>query len=292
MIPLEWHKLKKLWVWAGLFLATAGSSHASPFKGTEIKWSGNYGSALALAKNTHRLLMVDFWATWCSGCKLLDKNTYRAASVIEGSQAFVPVKLNAEKDGMAQVARYDIKVFPTVLFLRPDGELVWKVEGYMPASQFLKQMQSAHEIGADLPKYEALYKSRGSSPELDMKLVRIYAGTGKLAQIHKILTALDANPPSEVSSYAGGAYNAGGDAFQFAQKLPIALHYYRMAEETGKPADIAYARFNIATCCLADGDVDSARPVLEALVAMGHEADNYRKQAASLLKDMGAKKHA
>jgi hypothetical protein len=32
--------------------------------------------------------------------------------------------------------------------------------------------------------------------------------------------------------------------------------------------------------------------VLEALVAMGHEADNYRKQAASLLKDMGAKKHA
>ncbi len=282
---MEHCDLKKLSFSLGLMAALVANSQAS-----SINWATGYDSALKLAKSSHKLLMVDFWATWCTGCKELDRKTYKAPSVVSRSEAFVPVKLNAEKDGMPQVARYGITVFPTILFLKPNGDLVWKVEGYVPAEQFVKQMENAQQIGTQLPKYEALYRRSGSSPELAMKMVSIYSGIGSLTKIKSVLDAIDANPPAGPSSYLGRANNSGGDAFLFAQKLDAAMHYFRMAEQTGKPPEIAYARFNIAQCYLSNGDVDNAKPALEKLLAMGSVADPYRKQANGLLKDMAGKK--
>ena len=98
--------------------------------------------------------MVDFYTDWCSWCKELDKNTYTDARVINRSEQFARAKV----DGDARTdltAKYNVKSYPTVLFLNPDGTEKHRVVGYKGPDEFLKDMNialgSAPELEENVP---------------------------------------------------------------------------------------------------------------------------------------------
>jgi thiol:disulfide interchange protein len=45
-----------------------------------IKWGNNLDSALTLASNTNKLIMIDLMAEWCPLCREMDKKTYSRGS--------------------------------------------------------------------------------------------------------------------------------------------------------------------------------------------------------------------
>jgi len=85
--------------------------------------------------------MVDFYTDWCGWCRRLDETTYSDADVRRALGGVVAVKLNAEKEGRREAARYRVQGYPTILFLSADGKEVGRIGGYLPPRPFLEELK-------------------------------------------------------------------------------------------------------------------------------------------------------
>ena len=93
-----------------------------------IQWQPTFESALAAAKRTKKPIMVDFFATWCGPCKLLDEKVYSNAKVVAASRNWINVKVDGEKRADL-MKKYGVTGFPTVAYLYPTGKVSKKQEG-------------------------------------------------------------------------------------------------------------------------------------------------------------------
>lgn len=107
-----------------------------------ISWKDNLNTALKEAKERRVPVMIDFYTKWCKWCKELDRNTYSDRKVNELSSNFVCVKVDAEKD-TAAAFKYDVRGYPTIIFLNPDGSYNSRVVGYREPLRFGKAMETA-----------------------------------------------------------------------------------------------------------------------------------------------------
>lgn len=128
-------------------LVTGSCARRSPAPARGEKASAAFaalslGDALERARAENRLVMVDVYTDWCGWCKKLDSETFGDARVAEALKAVVPIRLNAEKEGEAVAGKYDVRGFPTVLFLSAAGEEVRRIEGYVDAEEMLKVLAS------------------------------------------------------------------------------------------------------------------------------------------------------
>lgn len=105
-----------------------------------ISWNNDLNSALNEAKNNGKPLMVDFYTTWCHWCKELDYNTYTDAKVNNLSENFICVKVDAERNPQ-EASKYNIRGYPTVVFLNYDGSINNSVVGYKGPEAFAGVME-------------------------------------------------------------------------------------------------------------------------------------------------------
>lgn len=108
---------------------------------TTIKFvNGTWEDILAKARVENRIVFVDVYATWCGPCKLLKKTTFVNSEVAEFFNAnFINTAIDGEtKEGLAIMERYDVRAYPTMLFVRPDGTVQKAAVGYHNANQLLK----------------------------------------------------------------------------------------------------------------------------------------------------------
>lgn len=124
-------------------LLLASSSHAQ-----SVQWR-DWNGGLKAASSTGKPVLVDFYTDWCGWCKRMDREVYARPEVRDYlAKRFVTVKLNAEGGqpatyegrsytGRTLAARFEVTGFPTTVFLRPNGEKLVNVPGYLPADRFL-----------------------------------------------------------------------------------------------------------------------------------------------------------
>lgn len=109
---------------------------------TEITWLTNYDDAIAQAKSSGKLVVVDFFATWCGPCKLMDRETFADAKIQQWLAQFVPLKIDV--DQQRQLAeRYEIEVLPTTMVLDANGKRLAGEVGYLDADQYLSVLARA-----------------------------------------------------------------------------------------------------------------------------------------------------
>lgn len=84
-----------------------------------IRWRTDETVAIAEAARTGRPLLVDAWAEWCAGCKLLDRNTWSDRRVqVEVAARFVPLRIDLSAQDTSSVARMSVlgvSALPAVL---------------------------------------------------------------------------------------------------------------------------------------------------------------------------------
>lgn len=86
------------------------------------------------ALDSGKLMMVDFWATWCGPCKMLAPVMEAIAKDYEGKDVVIG-KVDVDEEGsLAQ--RYGVMSIPTVIFLK-DGEEIDRKVGVMPPDAYL-----------------------------------------------------------------------------------------------------------------------------------------------------------
>lgn len=105
---------------------------------------GTIQQALDLAKKQNKIVFVDVFASWCGPCKMLKKSTFVDPMVGEFfNQKFINVAIDAEKgEGIDFAAKYNVRSYPTLLFIRPDGTIVHKAIGFHNAKDFKKLGES------------------------------------------------------------------------------------------------------------------------------------------------------
>ena len=85
-----------------------------------------------------KLVVVDFWATWCGPCRMISPILDEAE--MEMGDKFTLVKVNVD-DADEIAARYRIMSIPTLLFIK-NGEIVDKSVGALPKSALLEKINA------------------------------------------------------------------------------------------------------------------------------------------------------
>jgi thiol-disulfide isomerase/thioredoxin len=98
--------------------------------------------AFAAAKKDGKIVMIDFFTTWCAPCKRLDKLTWPDKDVQEWvAKTAVAIKLDAEKE--VEIAkRYHVESYPTILFLKNDGSEIDRIIAFKQPAEFLDEAKS------------------------------------------------------------------------------------------------------------------------------------------------------
>ncbi|MDD9949582.1 MAG: DUF255 domain-containing protein [candidate division Zixibacteria bacterium] len=134
----------------GVPVATAGEVNEK--KPAEPDWQ-RLDNALALAKNSGKLIIVNFYTDWCPNCRRMNEKTYRDEAVLKQlNQSFISVKLNAESsrpliiEGQT-VTEYQVALmfrvgsYPTTWFLTSEGRPLLPVMGYYGPDLFAPMLR-------------------------------------------------------------------------------------------------------------------------------------------------------
>jgi thiol:disulfide interchange protein len=105
-----------------------------------ITWVNGYEAGLSQAKAQHKIAVMDFYTDSCGWCREMDKKTFADKSVIQMSEKFVMVKVNAMKDRTAMI-RHEVRGFPTMLVLNEEGKELTRIPGFRRAEDLVSDMK-------------------------------------------------------------------------------------------------------------------------------------------------------
>jgi thioredoxin-like negative regulator of GroEL len=207
---------------------------SSNSRAAEIAWQSEYDAALANAADAGKPLVLDFSATWCGPCKMMEANTFTDPTVQETLAAYVAVRIDYDKNP-ALVGKYHVSGIPTLVILNRFGETVASSTGYQDAPRLnawlasnrtaafasTSRLQAAKAmvaaLDADLQSSDPAVRERGLA-----KLVESYLNKDDFAKAaQKMLQGMVDKMPGEMLPRLNDPHLAVRIllANQFAQKL-------------------------------------------------------------------------
>jgi len=109
----------------------------------QLTWLTSVPQAQSWAKAQNKLVLMDFTGSdWCIWCKRLDNDTFSKPEFADyAKKNLILVQLDyPEKTPLAPAlkaantalaTRYKIEGYPTIIAMKPDGTVIWRVDGYL-----------------------------------------------------------------------------------------------------------------------------------------------------------------
>jgi len=205
-----------------------------------LKYLTDIDAAFQQAKKTKKPLWVMVSATWCGPCRWTEKEVLKRQwfdSLI--SPHFVPLKVYAASDeentpkGEEFADKYQVRAFPTFLFLYPNGEIFYRMEGAPTGKdgddpkvrqEWQESIQKALAYKAELPALRQKFEKGDRSPEIVRRYFIWAIKAADSATFHKAWEAYLAVFPSPRLAwlYEPEAYRY---LLEAALRLPAAKTY-------------------------------------------------------------------
>ncbi|RNA63788.1 thioredoxin family protein [Chryseobacterium nematophagum] len=153
--------MKKLILFSSLFMGTFIFAQGIQFD------EGKFASILAKAKKENKLIFIDAYASWCGPCKLMVKNIFPLQNVGDYYNShFINTKIDMEKgEGLGLAKKYNVKAFPTYLFINGDGEEIHRTLGYVEENDFIQFAKDAEDPNKRLASLKQKFENGEKDPE-------------------------------------------------------------------------------------------------------------------------------
>jgi thioredoxin-related protein len=120
-----------------------------------VQFVKSWDQARAESKRTGRRILLVFTGDYCGWCRVLEKRTFTDAEVVKLSKEFVCVELKTRAEDNARlVDKLGIDTIPRSFVLTPDGQVVSKRTGYIPAAEYADWLQVARTKSPTTPNTE------------------------------------------------------------------------------------------------------------------------------------------
>ncbi len=116
--------------------------------GGGVRWKG-YEEGMRIARSEKKPAVIDFYASWCHWCVVMEKDTFADAGVVKKlSEEFVPIKVDMESSKPISIhgqslrpadfaAMMGVRGLPTIVFVDKNGDIITSIPGYIKADTFL-----------------------------------------------------------------------------------------------------------------------------------------------------------
>lgn len=153
-----------IWVvLAALLAVPAWSTLAAEEAGAGgISWRTSYQEAVKEAERAKKPLLIDFTASWCGWCKVLDRMTWPDADVIKAAERYIPVKIDGDKERQL-VQKYGVRGFPAIFLASATGEVLHSIGGYLPPDPMAYALNALGTERAFEPAPDELLKTEPKS---------------------------------------------------------------------------------------------------------------------------------
>lgn len=121
-------------------------------------------SSIQQAKNEGKLVIIDFYASWCAPCRWMEEKTYADPDVMKFvKKYYVMHKADLDQtDGFELFNQYGVTSLPTMLLINGEGEILERTEEPMAAVQLLEIL---HKFSDNLQPVQNLAYSEQEGTE-------------------------------------------------------------------------------------------------------------------------------
>jgi len=131
------------------------------------RWWTDEVAAGVEARRLGRGMVIDYWASWCPGCRVLEATTLSDPTVSSALESwFVPVKLDVSEDTALTKARLDshhVYALPAILVLDAQGHELGRLGRYLPPEEFLVWLAAARALLSSPPPEQRTARAAGGS---------------------------------------------------------------------------------------------------------------------------------
>lgn len=161
----------------------------------------SFEEALQVARQEQKLVLIDFYTSWCGPCKQMARDVFPQKKMGEYiNPRLVAVKLDAEKEGKDAARLYGVKAYPTYVVVTPDRRLVNSFAGAMSADEFIRKLEKALDPDLEAGRVrEAFAAGNRSGKIVEAYTDQIWATANKVNAALKRDTIMNI-----VSSYYNG----------------------------------------------------------------------------------------
>ncbi len=108
--------------------------------GPQLDWVYDEAEGFEIAQRENKLVMLDFYASWCAACNELDHQTYADPAVAARLDDYVNVKLDFSRTSemtKALTEKYQIPGLPVVIFMDSERNTLKRFTGFVDAEKML-----------------------------------------------------------------------------------------------------------------------------------------------------------
>ena len=107
-------------------------------------FSGTIEEALVAAKAAGKNVYIDCQTSWCGPCNKMSKDIFTNKKVAKFyNEHFISISLDMEKEGKSMAHEFDVRYYPTHIYLAPSRTIIHNVFGFQYSEQFIETARTA-----------------------------------------------------------------------------------------------------------------------------------------------------
>lgn len=119
-------------------------------------WLRDFEAAKKMALATNKLVLVDFWASWCGPCKKMDSESWSKDEIKQLMNAYVPVQIDIDAN-KSLARKYNVRGIPYIFILDGNGKIVYESMSYKTKNQVIELLNeyalSTEFLSTELASY-------------------------------------------------------------------------------------------------------------------------------------------